>query len=518
MLAAAAPGGRGARRGARRGRHPACEPRLDRGELAGRLAEFVDGLPGDTSRLLKPTGFVPPPYPYDRLDELRGARGRPRRRRRRPLGRHARATRRPRRCVDALASSDAERGYPPSIGTVAAAGRGERAGSTAGSALRRASRTSPPASAPRSSWATLPQWLRLRDPDRDTVLYPAVALPDLRDGADARRLPGRARARRRPTGGSISPPSTRATPPGRSACGSTRPATRPGRSTTSRPPPTGAGPTACRCSATSATSSSPGTARRARSWSTARRRGRGALAVEALEPGRRARRLLRRRPRPRALPVRGAQARRADGARAGAGGGGRRAGRRRARRGAAGALPRAAGAGRQGARGWRAHRPLPEGGFYLWVPAPDGDGWAFTPRACRGRRAHLSARASSTGAGADHVRVAVVQPDDRIDLVARRLRIDARATLRRMADLQAQIEELWERRSELEPGDNVGSADRARGRSICSTPVRPGRRGGRRAEVVVHQWLKQAILLLFRLSQDGDHRARARSSTPTRSR
>ena len=27
--------------------------------------------------------------------------------------------------------------------------------------------------------ATLPQWLRLRTPDRDTVLYPAVAYPTL---------------------------------------------------------------------------------------------------------------------------------------------------------------------------------------------------------------------------------------------------------------------------------------------------------------------------------------------------
>ena len=34
-------------------------------------------------------------------------------------------------------------------------------------------------------------------------------------------------------------------------------------------------------------------------------------------------------------------------------------------------------------------------------------------------------------------------------------------------------------------------------------------------EVVVHQWLKQAILLLFRLSVDGDRSSSGRSSSPT---
>ncbi len=37
-------------------------------------------------------------------------------------------------------------------------------------------------------------------------------------------------------------------------------------------------------------------------------------------------------------------------------------------------------------------------------------------------------------------------------------------------------------------------------------------------EVTVHQWLKLAVLLLFRVAGHGDHRARARSSTPTSSR
>ena len=41
---------------------------------------------------------------------------------------------------------------------------------------------------------TLPQWLRLRRPDRDTVLYPGDLVSDLRDGRDPRRLPRRAGA------------------------------------------------------------------------------------------------------------------------------------------------------------------------------------------------------------------------------------------------------------------------------------------------------------------------------------
>lgn len=65
--------------------------------------------------------------------------------------------------------------------------------------------------------------------------------------------------------------------------------------------------------------------------------------------------------------------------------------------------------------------------------------------------------------------------------------------------LQAQIEELWERRAELNPGDSdavglvreaVGLLDRGEAR-VAEVVA---------GEVVVHQWLKQAILLLFKLS------------------
>jgi 2,3,4,5-tetrahydropyridine-2-carboxylate N-succinyltransferase len=69
-----------------------------------------------------------------------------------------------------------------------------------------------------------------------------------------------------------------------------------------------------------------------------------------------------------------------------------------------------------------------------------------------------------------------------------------------MADLQSQIEELWSRASELGPSDSDALA-------VVSQAIDLLDRGAARVaevdpatdEVVVHQWLKQAILLLFRL-------------------
>ena len=69
-----------------------------------------------------------------------------------------------------------------------------------------------------------------------------------------------------------------------------------------------------------------------------------------------------------------------------------------------------------------------------------------------------------------------------------------------MADLEAQIDELWERRADVAPVDRD-----------ASVPVRAAidllDRGEARVaeidasgDVVVHQWLKQAILLFFKLS------------------
>ena len=65
--------------------------------------------------------------------------------------------------------------------------------------------------------------------------------------------------------------------------------------------------------------------------------------------------------------------------------------------------------------------PLPGGGFYLWAPAPDGDAWAFTERMAADAGALISPGEFYGPAGASHVRVALVQPIERIELVATRL-------------------------------------------------------------------------------------------------
>ncbi|MCB1004531.1 MAG: 2,3,4,5-tetrahydropyridine-2,6-dicarboxylate N-succinyltransferase [Acidimicrobiales bacterium] len=70
-----------------------------------------------------------------------------------------------------------------------------------------------------------------------------------------------------------------------------------------------------------------------------------------------------------------------------------------------------------------------------------------------------------------------------------------------MADLKDQIEELFARRSELDPRD-------AEARAVVDEAIDRLDRGEARVaeygpdgEVVVHQWLKQAILLLFALTE-----------------
>jgi aspartate/methionine/tyrosine aminotransferase len=64
---------------------------------------------------------------------------------------------------------------------------------------------------------------------------------------------------------------------------------------------------------------------------------------------------------------------------------------------------------------------LPAGGFYLWAEAPGGDAWAFTERLARDGGCLVSPGDFYGPAGAGHVRVAMVQPMDRLDLVAERL-------------------------------------------------------------------------------------------------
>jgi aspartate/methionine/tyrosine aminotransferase len=65
--------------------------------------------------------------------------------------------------------------------------------------------------------------------------------------------------------------------------------------------------------------------------------------------------------------------------------------------------------------------PMPAGAFYLWAPAPDGDAWALARRLAEQGGVLVSPGEFYGPDGVSHVRVAVVQPDDRIALVAQRL-------------------------------------------------------------------------------------------------
>jgi succinyldiaminopimelate transaminase len=68
--------------------------------------------------------------------------------------------------------------------------------------------------------------------------------------------------------------------------------------------------------------------------------------------------------------------------------------------------------------------PLPEGGFYLWVPVPAGrwaDAWAMAETLAREGGILVSPGDLYGDAGAGHVRVAVVQPMERLALVGERL-------------------------------------------------------------------------------------------------
>ena len=126
-------------------------------------------------------GFVPPPYPYDRLDELKpiaeshdgGAVD---------LSIGTPFDPPPDSVIKALAESGAERGYPPSIGTpefrtAAAEWLNGLTGTELGPDDVRATIGS------KEFVAGLPHYLRLRSPDLDTVLYPAISYPSYEMGA-----------------------------------------------------------------------------------------------------------------------------------------------------------------------------------------------------------------------------------------------------------------------------------------------------------------------------------------------
>ena len=127
-------------------------------------------------------GFVPPPYPYDRLDELKSvAEGHEGGVVDLSIGTPCDPP--PRAVLDALASSGTERGYPPSIGSLAFRE------AAAGWLARRLRVEVDPAREVAACIGTkefvagVPQWLQLRTPSRDTVLYPAISYPTYEMGA-----------------------------------------------------------------------------------------------------------------------------------------------------------------------------------------------------------------------------------------------------------------------------------------------------------------------------------------------
>lgn len=141
------------------------------------------GSSGPPTRLPRPPApaFVPPAYPYDRLDRFRALAdaheggvvdlsvGTP-------------CDAPPAAAVAALCASGTERGYPASIGSPELRGAATRwihrrfGVELEHDALAACVGT-------KEYVATTPQWLRLRAPTRDTVLYPAVSYPTYAMGA-----------------------------------------------------------------------------------------------------------------------------------------------------------------------------------------------------------------------------------------------------------------------------------------------------------------------------------------------
>ena len=126
-------------------------------------------------------GFVPPPYPYDRLDAF-AVLGRAHEGGLVDLSIGTPCDPPPAAVVAALSTSNLERGYPPSIGTeplrsAIRAWVDRRWGIDLGLGQIAA------CVGTKEFVATTPQFMRLRTPSRDTVLYPAVAYPTYEMGA-----------------------------------------------------------------------------------------------------------------------------------------------------------------------------------------------------------------------------------------------------------------------------------------------------------------------------------------------
>ena len=234
---------------------------------------------------------------------------------------------------------------------------------------------------------------------------------------------GRSRSPRCPTVGSISSRSRRTTSIGRCCCGSTARTIRPAHSTISTPRRRGDARHGVPVFSDECYVEFTWAGRPRTILEGGFRRGRGrAFAVEAIEPRRSAGRLLCGRRRTRHVSPGGPQARRDDGARARP----RPPVSRRSTTMPTSTVQRERYRTRlellAGVLGeWSGSPvPLPDGAFYLWIPVDDG--WAYTERLARAGGALLSPGEFYGDGGRSFVRAAVVQPDDRIQLVADRLR------------------------------------------------------------------------------------------------
>ena len=126
-------------------------------------------------------GFEPPPYPYDRLDAFQkianGFEGGVV-----DLSIGTPCDPPPQAVIDALSGSNSERGYPASIGS-------EPLRRSIARWMARRFEIDVPVSriaaciGTKEFVATTPQYMKLRRPNRDTVLYPAVAYPTYEMGA-----------------------------------------------------------------------------------------------------------------------------------------------------------------------------------------------------------------------------------------------------------------------------------------------------------------------------------------------
>jgi len=128
------------------------------------------------------SGFVPPPYPYERLGEIKAIANRL------PGGAidlsvGTPCDPAPAEVIAALAEPGRAEGYPPSIGTPAL-----RTAAADWIARRLGAKVDADAEVAacvgtKEFVASVPQHLKLRTPDRDTVLYPAISYPTYEMGA-----------------------------------------------------------------------------------------------------------------------------------------------------------------------------------------------------------------------------------------------------------------------------------------------------------------------------------------------